>query len=289
MRCLIIGGSSYIAQAFIRCYQKSVEITSLHRNSDLKSYFDLTESHFTQYDAVINFAAIVHQKKPDLQESQKINTQLPLFLAQKAKEAGVGQFIQLSTIAVYSPLSIAITSETATRPNSIYGKSKLSADEGLLAMQCDDFKVSIVRPPVVYGPNAPGNMQALIRLIQKGWPLPFLYQENQRTILYIENLTSALYRIITQQKEGIFLLRDKEQPSLATLTQNIKEVSGAKSLLFTPPKVFIQWLVRFQQLPFYKLYGDLTIDDQFAQQQLGHYQKSTLQTALKKTIRGQWC
>ena len=289
MRCLVIGGSSYIAQAFIRCYQERVEITSLHRNSNLKNYFDLTETHFRTYDAVINFAAIVHQKNPDLQESQKINTQLPLFLAQKAKEAGVGQFIQLSTVAVYSPLSISITSETATDPNSIYGKSKLSADEGLLAMQCDDFKVSIVRPPVVYGPDAPGNMQALIGLIQKGWPLPFLYQENQRSVLYIENLTSALYRIIAQQKAGIFLLCDEEQPSLAALSTNIKKVSRAKTLLFTPPGILIRWLVRFQKLPFYKLYGDLTVDDQFAQKQLGHYQKYTLQTALQKTIGGQWC
>ena len=289
MKCLIIGGSSYIAQAFMRCYQERVEITSLTRSSELQSYFDLTETHFKRYDAVINFAAIVHQKDPDLHQSQKINTDLPLFLAQKAKEAGIRQFIQLSTIAVYSPLSTSITSKTATKPHSIYGKSKLAADEGLLAMQSDDFKVSIVRPPVIYGPNAPGNMQALIRLIQKGWPLPFLYKKNQRTILYIENLTSALYMMMTQQKAGIFLLRDEEQPSLATLTQNIKEVSDVKTLLFTPPKILITWLVRFQQLPFYKLYGDLTIDDQFAQQQLGHYQKSTLHTALDKTMGGQWC
>ena len=289
MKCLIIGGSSYIAQAFIRCCKERVEVTALTRNSDLQSYFDLTETHFKSYDAVINFAAIVHQKDPDLHQSQKINTDLPLFLAQKAKDAGIRQFIQLSTIAVYSPLSTSITSETATEPNSIYGKSKLSADEGLLTMQCDDFKISIVRPPVVYGPDAPGNMQALIRLIQKGWPLPFLYKENQHTILYIENLTSALYMMMTQRKAGIFLLRDEAQPSLATLTQNIQEVSDVKTLLFTPPKMLIQWLVTFQELPFYKLYGDLTIDDQFAQQQLGHYQKYTLQTALQKTIGGQWC
>ena len=289
MKCLVIGGSSYIAQAFIRCNQDEIQITALSRNNSLKSYFDLINSDFTGYDVIINFAAIVHKKNPNLQESLRINTELPLFLAQKAKEAGIKQFIQLSTIGVYSPQCASITSNTPTDSQSIYGKSKLAGDEGLLKMQDADFIVSIVRPPVIYGPDAPGNMRALIKLIQKGIPLPFNYDNNQRAILYIENLTSALRIITMKQKDGIFILCDAQQPSLANLAKNIKKINNSKSLLFTPPMFLIKWLIKFKSFPFYKLYGDLVIDDQFAQKSLGLYQKNSLENALKKTIGGQWC
>ena len=289
MNCLIIGASSYIAQAFIKHYKEQITITAISRNNQLKSYFDLTDEEFIGYDVLINFAAIVHQIKPDAKLAYTINTELPIFLATKAKDAGMKQFVQMSTIAVYNPKATYIDQTSKTNPATVYGKTKLAADSQLIEMQNSDFTVSIIRPPIVYGYDAPGNMHSLISLLQRGIPLPFLYKNNQRAILYIDNLTTALYQVMLQQADGVFILRDEYSPSLSTLCTEINQQLQKQCILFTPPTFLIKLLIRFKQLPFYKLYGDLRLDDSFTQQRIGKYSKTTLTDALEKTIKGALC
>ena len=286
MKCLVVGASSYIAKAFIKKYETQCSITALTRNDRLHSYFDLTDEQFQGFDLLINFTAIVHQKKPDLESSHTINTELAIFLAKKAKKAGITHFIQMSTIAVYSPSSTHINESTQTLPTTVYGQTKLKADVQLSAMRSSTFKIAIIRPPVVYGPDAPGNMHALISLIQKGIPLPFLYTKNHRAILYIDNLTNALFQIMLLQADGIFILRDELSPSLATLSTTINQHLQKECKLFTPPTLLIKFLIRFKKLPFFKLYGDLELDDSFAYQKIGRYSTISLNEALEKTIKG---
>ncbi len=289
MNCLIIGASSYIAQAFIKRYEEQLTITTVSRNDQMQSYFDLTDKEFEGFDVLLNFAAIVHQNSPDPDLAYKINTQLPIFLATKAKEAGIKQFVQMSTIAVYNPMITSIDQASKTLPSTIYGKTKLEADKQLVTMQNHNFIVSIIRPPIVYGYDAPGNMYSLISLLQRGVPLPFLYKNNQRAILYIDNLTTALYEIVLQRADGIFILRDEHSPSLATLCSEINQQLQKQCILFTPPTFLIKFLIPFKKLPFYKLYDDLRLDDTFAQQSIGKYSKITLTDALEKTIKGELC
>ena len=284
MNCLVIGASSYIAKAFTKRFKEQLTITALKRDKKLKNYFDLTDEQFEGFDVLINFTAIVHQKNPDFSLAHMTNTELPFFLAQKAKRAGIKQFIQMSTIAVYNPNLIHISPASPTFPATIYGKTKLEADQKLMTLQTNEFKVALIRPPIVYGYESPGNMHSLISLINRGLPLPFLYIKNQRSILYIDNLTTALYQIIVQQVEGTFILRDKLSPSLGTLCQEINQQLHQKSTLFTPPTFLIKLLTRWKQLPFYKLYGDLILDDSLTQEKIGEYSKISLAKALKKTI-----
>ena len=289
MRCLVIGASSYIAKTFIQKYQEQFTITALSRNKDLKSYFDLTNQDFKEYDVLINFTAIVHQKNPDKTLARLINTQLPIFLAKKAKEAGITQFIQMSTIAVYATGLTKIDQNSETLPSTLYGQTKLEADQELSTMQSSNFNIVIMRPPIVYGKSAPGNMASLILLLQKGVPLPFLYTKNQRAILYVENLTTALSLAIEKHVNGLFLLSDTYAPSLARLCTEINHHQKKSTKLFSLPILFISILIYFKQLPFYKIYDNLILDDSYTQQQLGQYNTVPFNIAISRTMKRGLC
>ena len=128
-----------------------------------KDFWNIPDEFFSKADVVINFATIVHAKKNIKKELYyEINHKLTVKNAIKVKRNGVGQFIQMSTIAVYSQTNY-IDNNTKEKPINAYGKSKLLADNELLKLEDDKFRVVIIHPAMVYGGgNAPGNMMRLI-------------------------------------------------------------------------------------------------------------------------------
>jgi len=287
MRVLIIGAHSYIAERFIRLCRGRFEITALSRGPDLPSYFDLDASAFEGVDAIINFAAIVHDRHPDAYEAHRVNGELPLALAQLAKEAGVSHFIQLSTIAVYGKAS-HIDAKTPTHPETTYGKSKLEGEDGIVKLADTGFTVSVVRPTVVYGPDAPGNMRSLQKLIALGWPLPLDYRKNSRAILYVDNLVEALARIIERHAGGLFLLKDRQMLSMAEITKALRSGLGRRTPLFALPEWLVGTLCTLRFLPFDRLYGNLVIDDSRSLQVLGDYAQVESSKALEAMAKGAW-
>lgn len=284
MNILLIGGNSYIAHAFIDRFDKRFAITPLKRDATLSDYFDLNRTHFSGYDAVLNCAAIVHTRAPDPALTRKINADLPLYLARLAKEAGVPHFVQLSTVAVYGNAEY-IDSATPESPDTVYGKTKLQGDRNLLSLQDNTFIVSLIRPPMVYGPDAPGNLEALIRLIRRCVVLPFDYRNNHRSLIYIDNLLNAIEGVIRTQTGGIVLVRDNELPSLSELSGAIVSALNLKCRLFSPPRSLITMLCRFPSLPFAKLYGSLVIDDSRTRSRIGEYALISLAEGIRQTVQ----
>ncbi len=231
MRVLVIGAKSYIAEQFMLACGERFAFTALKRDENLRSYFDLDASCFKDIDTVINFAAIVHNRHPEPAEAERVNADLPVYLAGLAKAAGVKQFVQLSTVAVYGRAS-QIDDSTPAVPATVYGESKLRGDLFLQELCNADFAVAIVRPTVVYGRGAPGNMKSLMKLIALGVPLPFDYSKNRRSILFVGNLVEALERIVTQCAGGVFLLRDREMLSLRQIASALREGSKRHALFF---------------------------------------------------------
>lgn len=277
MKVLLVGQNSYVANNFFKSYNAKFQITFLDRE-----YHSARLEQFLGFDVVINCAAIVHMKNIDNQIYYDINRDLVLYLARLAKEAQVGQFIQLSTIAVYGD-SEYIDLDTKEDPKDVYGKSKLEADRALLNMQKENFIVSIIRPTIIYGKGAPGNMNTLSKLIATSLPLPLLYKENQRSILYIDNLSALISKLIESKSMGIFLARDKEMPSIYDIVFIIKKALKSNNIVFSMPKKIIGFLVNYKNLPFYKLYGNLIIDDSITIRDLGEYRKIAYKGALHKT------
>jgi UDP-glucose 4-epimerase len=284
MKVLLIGGNSYIAKKLLASKPSGLAFTPLCRGEGVNDYFDLQPEDFKGYDAVVNFAAIVHRKHPEPEETKRVNTELPVYLARLAKTSGVGQFVQMSTVAVYGSAAVSIDAATPTAPDTAYGRSKLEADRALENMANEHFRVALVRPPMVYGCRAPGNMNALVRLINSGFPLPFAYEGNRRSLLYVGHLATALSRIIDGRHHGTFLLRDAEMPSLQRIASLIAADRCGRSRFFALPEGLVRWLVSFRRLPFRKLYGDLLIDDSESIAVLGPYATLPLETCFKRTL-----
>jgi UDP-glucose 4-epimerase len=285
MRVLVIGATSYIAKRFLRVSGERFEVTALTRDETLRSYFDLDASYFKNIDTVINFAAIVHNRHPEPAAAERINAALPVYLAEMAKAAGVKQFVQLSTVAVYGRAS-QIDAGTPAVPATVYGESKLRGDTLLSQLSSADFAVAIVRPTVVYGQGAPGNMRALMRLIARGLPLPLNYSKNRRSILYVGNLVEALERIVIHGADGMFLLRDREMLSLFQIASALRNGSKRHALFFSLPGWLLGLIRTMPFLPSEQLYGNLVIDDSKSRQLLGEYAVTPSDIALRTMAEG---
>ena len=278
MKILILGANSYIAKQFIKTYHDKDNLKAIKRDENLKDYFDLKIEDFKDVDTVINFTAIVHNKKADESMHKKYNYQLVKYLADLAKEAKVSHFIQFSTIAVYGELD-SIDADATPLPITPYGRYKLKADEYLHTLEDKDFIVSMLRPPIVYGKDAPGNMRELVALSKIPFPLPLGYTKNKRSILCITNLLSALDLIIEKKASGVFLLKDEESPSIGLLVEQIRTNSTIKM-----PIYLVDLMLKSRFGIFKKLFGNLIIDDSMTISKIGKYHKSSWQNCINKMV-----
>jgi UDP-glucose 4-epimerase len=191
---------------------------------------------FRGVDAVIHVAAIVHRPKEEItwEEYHKVNTLLPLEVAQKAKNHGVRHFIFISTMGVYKgekklPTSFVISSNTPLESTSHYGRSKLEAEERLKQLRSDDFKVSIVRPPNIYGVGCPGNyIRKFVQLADMLPVFPDAFTQSRQGFLYIDNLSELLYQILATETTGCFTPQDDAGISTVELLRLIARVRHRK-------------------------------------------------------------
>jgi nucleoside-diphosphate-sugar epimerase len=150
----------------------------------------------------------------------------------------------LSSIGAVRTLSDeVIRSDTPATPDSHYGRSKLLAEK-LLAEACAGSATEwcALRAPLVYGPGAPGNMQRLIGMTQRGWPLPLAQARAKRSMVYVENLVDALVLCASAPlaADRVFLVSDQESVSVAELLTLIAQLQGRKSRLFSMPRFVLK-------------------------------------------------
>lgn len=260
---------------------------SKNNNHVFPDFFDITDATFKEMDVAINFAAIVHQPKlKDEAPHRKINYELPLFLANKAKENGCDHFIQISTINVYGGQQ-QIDVNTACKPDNHYGHYKLKADVELAKIAVENFVITSLRPSMVYGDaNAPGNIQLLIKLVKTGIPLPFGGLRNQRNFLDIHNLSLALAAIIKKQLGGPVILADEEAVSTSELVAYISNALGKKNLSFRLP-LFWKLVALVKPSLAQKLAGNLQITNTHSFTSLGIKPITTVKRGVANTIQNQ--
>jgi UDP-glucose 4-epimerase len=267
VKILIIGSDSFIANRFINRYKSEIEITSVSRipieeesARIIPDLFSIPKELFYEKSTVINFAAIVHH--PEIKDEytyNNINCNLALLNANKAKAAGVKLFIQMSSIAVYGNVT-TISPDTLTNPQTLYGKSKLKADEGLFRMQDEHFKIASIRAPMVYGGGAaPGNMMRLITLVDKGIPMPFKGINNSRDFINVNNLIQYIKIFSEKGLNGIHLISDNEPVSTEAIITIIAGHLNKKTRLIKLPRFFLNALKILFREEYYKTFGTLNI------------------------------
>lgn len=196
-KILITGANSYIGQSLENWLEKSqgdYQVDTLDMINPAWKEYD-----FSPYVSIFHVAAIVHKNEKNLNQYlyDKVNRDLPIELATLAKKAGVAQFIFLSSMSVYGNNEEVITKSTKENPSTYYGKSKLAAENGLKKLADDSFNLLILRPPMVYGPNATGNYTRLSKLSKLTVAFPKI--NNNRSMIFIDNLLKRLEQIFTEE------------------------------------------------------------------------------------------
>lgn len=221
-KILITGSNSYIGTSFDKWVSKwpdNYKVDSIAVKTD-----EWKEKSFQVYDVLFHVAAVVHVKEDDIDQYFRINRDLALEIANKAKQEGVKQFIFLSTMGVYGTEIGYITKGTEPKPKTSYAKSKYEA-EGLLSELNDDkFKVTILRPPIVYGKNCKGNYTRLAGMALR-LPL-FPDVNNQRSMIYIDNLSEFIRLIIDYCASGIFFPQNMNYVNTTELVSLIAKAHG---------------------------------------------------------------
>ena len=226
-KILITGLNSYVGTSFkkwLENYQNkySIEAISL-RNDKWK------EMEFSSFDVVLHVAGIAHvSTDPNMEELYyKVNRDLTIEVAKKAKAEGVKQIIFMSSIIVYGDSSSekrVIDKNTVPTPSNFYGNSKLQAEEEIKPLESDTFKVVIIRPPMIYGRGSKGNYLKLSKAAQK---LPiFPNVDNQRSMLHIDNLCEFIRLMIENGESGMFFPQNREYVKTSEMVKIISQING---------------------------------------------------------------
>ena len=232
-KILITGKDSYVGtavEAWLKQWPKNYTVDTLDmRSEDWKTY------DFSTYDVIYHVAGIAHADVGQVTEEEKkqyyrVNTDLAVETAEKAKAEGVQQFIFMSSMIVYSGCKeTKITKTTVPQPLNFYGDSKWQADQNIQALADENFRVVVLRPPMIYGKGSKGNYPQLARLAGK---LPvFPAVKNQRSMLYIENLAQFVKWMIDYEESGVFFPQNEQYMNTSDLVQTIAGVKGHRIVM----------------------------------------------------------
>lgn len=232
-------------------------------------------------EAVVHLAARVHimddTAADPLAENRRINTGGTAKLAADAAAAGVKRFVFLSTIKVNgeatAPLK-AFRANDAPDPQDPYAIAKLEAEQALRHIAANSaMEMVVLRPPLVYGPGVGANFLKLMRLCAKGRPLPFGAVINARSLVYVDNLASAIVAAMTHPAASgkTYLVSDGQAISTPDLIRAISGALGVTPHLSNVPA----WLLRLlgaltgKSAAISRLTESLVVDDTPVRDDLG--------------------
>ena len=261
-KILITGAGSYVGES-VRKYILTTspgefEIDTVGTMND-----EWKKADFTKYDVVYHVAGIAHVNADPKMEPlyYKVNRDLTIEVAQTAKAAGVRQFIFMSSqIVFHESLSLkteVLTNDTKENPNGFYGDSKLQAEIGLHKLETDDFNVCILRPCMIYGPNAKGNFPRLVRLATKVPVFPNWH--NKRSMLYIDNLAEFVKQAVWRELRGTFYPQNREQAETVEIVRFFAKAAGHKVWITRLLNPFV-WLGSFVLQPINKMFATYYYD-----------------------------
>lgn len=254
-RVLITGKNSYIGTSLEKWLMREPNKYKVD-TVDMKDGL-WKEKDFSQYDVVFHVAGIAHIKETrDNQDLYyKVNRDLAYEAAQKAKQDGVEQFIFLSSMSVYGIKNGVIHKNTPLNPNSVYGKSKIEAEDLINHLQDDSFTVATLRPPMVYGKGCRGNYPRLAGLALKTPIFPNV--DNKRSMIYIDNLSEFVKQLIDNRSGGLFFPQNAEYVNTSEMVRLIAEAHGKKIVM---TKLFNPLLRLLNVSTVNKVFGDLAYE-----------------------------
>lgn len=266
-KVLITGAGSYVGESVRKYILETApgvfQIDAVDTFGD-----NWKKADYSQYDTVFHVAGIAHVNADPKMEPlyYKVNRDLTIEVAKHAKAAGVKQFIFMSSMIVFHESRKLgcemLTANTKPAPNGFYGDSKLQAENGIKPLDCPTFKVVILRPPMIYGPNSKGNFLRLGWLATKTPCFPAWH--NKRSMLYIDNLAECVKQLILLEKSGTYYPQNKELADTVEIAEFFAKKYNHKmwvSRLFNP---FV-WLGSLVLVQFSKMFASYYYDPKMSQ------------------------
>ena len=262
-RVLITGANSYIGTSFEKWISKWPDNYSVDTVDMIDGSW--RDKDFSCFDVVFHVAGIAHSDISKVKEDKKdlyykVNTDLTVETAKKAKHEGVKQFIFMSSAIVYgesAPIGEhkIITFDTIPSPANFYGDSKLKAEQGIIPLSDEVFRTVILRPPMIYGKGSKGNYPKLAKYAVKLPFFPNIY--NKRSVLYVENLCEFVRLMIDNNESGIFHPQNAEYVSTSYIVKTIAQAHGKKIRLINAFK----WCLMIIRSPLInKVFGSFIYD-----------------------------
>ena len=287
-KILITGANSYIGTSFEKYIEENF---SENYSVDTIDMIDGSwrDKDFSGYDSVFHVAGIAHSDNGKISaEKEKlyyaVNTDLTVETAKKAKADGVNQFIFMSSAIVYgdsAPIGKTkrITKDTPVSPANCYGDSKVQAENGLNDLSGENFNVVILRPPMIYGKGSKGNYPLLAKIASLTPVFPFV--NNERSMLYIENLCEFVRLMVENEEQGTFWPQNAEYSNTSELVKMIAEAHGKKVHLIKGFGWALKIMSKITGLV-NKAFGSLSYDMELSKYSVD-YQKFSVNESLERT------
>lgn len=282
MRIVVTGASGFIGQAVLPALRaRGHHVVAPDRTStgDLAG-FSGWPGLLAGNDAVVHLAALAHSRDIDAARLRAVNVDAAVALGRAAAAAGV-RMLQMSSVKVLGEETPGAPFDEASphAPQDAYGRAKAEAETGLRAIP--GLALTILRPPLVYGPGVKANFQALIRAVARGWPLPLASIRNRRSLLFSGNLAAAVACAVesTAAVGRVYGVADGEPMSTPELCRAIAAALGRPVRLFHFPPALLE-LAR----PARKLTRSLVIDGGAIRRELNWRPAYDVAQAMRLTV-----
>jgi nucleoside-diphosphate-sugar epimerase len=239
---LITGASGFVGQALCPYLTGDFMVWRALRKAERAGDYSIGElSAETNWgealvgmDAVVHLAGRAHVPHTldakEREEYMQVNVEASRNLAKQALTAGVKWFVFISSATVHGIASgnDVWNEQSPYDPQNLYAESKMLAEEAIRNVAHDSaMELIILRPPLIYGPGVKANMAKLIKVIEKGWPMPLGSVHNQRDFLSLTNFCDAIRTVLMEPRaEGTYLLSDNDPCSTPELLRMIADAKG---------------------------------------------------------------
>ena len=255
---IIITGITGFVGHNLSCYlnKKEKKILGVSRNPgpDEVYYKEVNKTLLNNTNCFIHLAGKAHDIKntSNVKEYFEVNTELTKSLFDKYLNSECEVFIYMSSVkAAADSVEDVLTEDVTPNPVTVYGKSKLAAENYILSKEIPKGKrVYILRPCMIHGPYNKGNLNLLYSFVSKGIPYPFGKYSNRRSFVSIENLCFIIKELINNKKieSGIYNIADDISLSTIGLVKVISEVLCKTTMILKVPKLFVRFIAKIGDL-----------------------------------------
>lgn len=303
MKVLVTGANGFVGRHLCNTLERAGHtVLRLTRSSGLAGHLTVGEMHrdtdwspalAARPDTVVHLAARVHVMEADNARSDALfretNTLATLNLARQCAAAGVRRFVFISTVKVQGEgRNTPYTTNDAPLPEDAYGRSKWEAEQGLQEIARETgMELTILRPPLIYGPGVDANFLRLLRAVDRGIPLPLGSIDNRRSMVFVGNFCDLILHCLVHPAAAgrTWLVSDGEDLSTPELIRRMATALDRPARLIALPVGILVWLGRLlgKSSTIDRLLGSLSVDSRAARRELAWTPPFSTQEGLRVT------